>query len=645
MKHFLSRVKKSCKDFFTNKSAFSLVELIVVIAIMAVMAAILSPALLGYVERSRAQKDDSAMGEITNAIQLSLADMNVYDEVLQFAVKDNYSCYADGDTSTNTDANKITTKEPDLWLFNDNARLLDETVYKPAGKMRGATVTFKPNGSAEYILKDGIVNRIGDDSTKKGANAGKVLNDCPELYSRLRSTVGDTIKVSSQTYRNSDYTIFISIGTTGGNQADKQDAIQVYGQYNGTNLPEVAAPIASGSQNINASDDPLTNEDLSNYELTYYNLLTSAVDDVNNNEIGANATVNKDSAVVAVYTDENGLINIVLLKDQSSAAINTYVDMTINLNGKKILFTSNVGISAYTGNLTIVGKQSGSYMRTEENNDNSQQTMVRTIQCNSAATLKIDGGTYEAFAYDNDKPTTIFTIGQTEIHNATVNVQHNSNEYNNITKLSYAVYTKSDLIMTNAEVTARTHFITTDKETVVAGMAIYGTATSNIQLNNCNSTGVAGGVYTSGDLRINGGVYKGFAYAGVTVRGGTDIRIENATMSDGTMPSGYSSISQINGVTTPYDPNRTGLYTYKANGGNMYVNNCNISGTRRPFCIHNTTQNLSLYMSNCTINHDSEEGIIIGVYSNSTLYIGKGNNFTPSDTNKESMCQTTNEEY
>ena len=176
-------------------------------------------------------------------------------------------------------------------------------------------------------------------------------------------------------------------------------------------------------------------------------------------------------------------------------------------------------------------------------------------------------------------------------------------------------------------------------------MAIYGTATSNIQLNNCNSTGVAGGVYTSGDLRINGGVYKGFAYAGVTVRGGTDIRIENATMSDGTMPSGYSSISQINGVTTPYDPNRTGLYTYKANGGNMYVNNCNISGTRRPFCIHNTTQNLSLYMSNCTINHDSEEGIIIGVYSNSTLYIGKGNNFTPSDTNKESMCQTTNEEY
>jgi prepilin-type N-terminal cleavage/methylation domain-containing protein len=248
MKHFLSKVKKSCKRFMTGKSGFSLVELIVVIAIMAVMAAVLVPALLGYVERSRAQKDISAMGEVTNAIQLSLADMDVYDEALQFAVKDNYSCYADGDTSTNTDANKTTTKEPDLWLFNDQARLLDEAVYKPAGKMRGVTVTLKPNGSAEYILKDGIVNKIGDDTTKKGSLAGKTLADCPELYNRLRSTVGDTIKVSSQTYRNSDYTIFVSIGTTGGNQADKQDAIKVYGQYNGTNLAEVAAPVAGAGQ-------------------------------------------------------------------------------------------------------------------------------------------------------------------------------------------------------------------------------------------------------------------------------------------------------------------------------------------------------------------------------------------------------------
>ena len=259
MKRFLSTVKKSCKRFMTGKSGFSLVELIVVIAIMAVMAAVLAPALLGYVERSRTQKDDSAMSEVTNAIQLSLADQDVYDEMLQYTVKGNFSCYADGDTSTNIDTNKLPIKEPDYWLYNDQARLLDETPYKPAGSMRGATVTFKPNGSAEYILKAGIVNQIGDESTKKGTNGGAILEDCPELYNRLRSTVGDTIKVSSQTYRNSTYTIFISMGTTGGNQADKQDAIQVYGQYNGTNLPEVMTATGSATQdkgNASGSEQP-----------------------------------------------------------------------------------------------------------------------------------------------------------------------------------------------------------------------------------------------------------------------------------------------------------------------------------------------------------------------------------------------------
>ncbi len=244
----ISNIKKQFKRFMTGKSGFSLVELIVVIAIMAVMAAVLAPALLGYVERSRAQKDDSALSEVTNAIKLSLADQDVYDELLPYAVKGNFSCYADGDTSTNTDANKTITKAPDYWLFTDEARKLDETAYQPAGSMRGATVTFKPNGSAEYILKAGIVNQIGDESTKKGTNGGAILEDCPELYNRLRSTVGDTIKVSSQTYRNSTYTIFISMGTTGGNQADKQDAIQVYGQYNGTNLPEVMTATGSATQ-------------------------------------------------------------------------------------------------------------------------------------------------------------------------------------------------------------------------------------------------------------------------------------------------------------------------------------------------------------------------------------------------------------
>lgn len=64
-----------------NNKGFSLVELIVVIAIMAVLMAVLAPAMLRYVEKSRVQKDESAVSEAANAAQLALADESVYKKV------------------------------------------------------------------------------------------------------------------------------------------------------------------------------------------------------------------------------------------------------------------------------------------------------------------------------------------------------------------------------------------------------------------------------------------------------------------------------------------------------------------------------------------------------------------------------------
>ena len=60
-----------------NNKGFSLVELIVVIAIMAVLMVVLAPAMLRYVEKSRIQKDESAAAEVRNAVELALADEEV----------------------------------------------------------------------------------------------------------------------------------------------------------------------------------------------------------------------------------------------------------------------------------------------------------------------------------------------------------------------------------------------------------------------------------------------------------------------------------------------------------------------------------------------------------------------------------------
>ena len=237
MKKFISKVKKSCQKFMTGKSGFSLVELIVVIAIMAVMAAVLAPALLGYVERSRAQKDDSATSEMTAAVQLALADFDVYDELLEHSVYDNASCYIDTDNESAHAANKVILKNAygnheEQYMFDDDARLLDEIDYWVAGNMRGLTITFSPDKGSNgdtYNLKDGVINKF------VGRKTG-YLHENPELYNRIRSVIGDTLETTSQTYRNSDYTLFIQLGTTGGAEAIAQDAIKVWGQFSGTNL-------------------------------------------------------------------------------------------------------------------------------------------------------------------------------------------------------------------------------------------------------------------------------------------------------------------------------------------------------------------------------------------------------------------------
>ncbi len=53
-----------------HNDGFSLVELIVVIAIMAVMVGIITPAYLAYVEKTRIQRDESAAGEIFRAAEI-----------------------------------------------------------------------------------------------------------------------------------------------------------------------------------------------------------------------------------------------------------------------------------------------------------------------------------------------------------------------------------------------------------------------------------------------------------------------------------------------------------------------------------------------------------------------------------------------
>lgn len=62
-----------------NKKGFSLVELIVVVAIMGVLVGVLAPSLLRYVEKTRIQKDAAAVAEVSNAVVIAMADEAVFN--------------------------------------------------------------------------------------------------------------------------------------------------------------------------------------------------------------------------------------------------------------------------------------------------------------------------------------------------------------------------------------------------------------------------------------------------------------------------------------------------------------------------------------------------------------------------------------
>ncbi len=64
-----------------KNKGFSLVELIIVIAIMAILAAAIAPALIRYIDKSRRSDDVAAAETLNTAAQAAFSNEDAYDEV------------------------------------------------------------------------------------------------------------------------------------------------------------------------------------------------------------------------------------------------------------------------------------------------------------------------------------------------------------------------------------------------------------------------------------------------------------------------------------------------------------------------------------------------------------------------------------
>ena len=65
-----------------NNKGFSLIELIIAIAILIILTGLLAPQFMKYIEKSREAKDMQAMDTVYSSVQAALANEAAYDEMI-----------------------------------------------------------------------------------------------------------------------------------------------------------------------------------------------------------------------------------------------------------------------------------------------------------------------------------------------------------------------------------------------------------------------------------------------------------------------------------------------------------------------------------------------------------------------------------
>ena len=175
-----------------KNSGFSLVELIVVIAIMAVLVGVLAPAYLKYVEKSRKSTDVSALADIINASSSIAADVQFdLPAKSQFEIKkDGTSLKIEVKAYSAAAALSIDTDATSEWKSVAKC----EDGYKLKSKeFSGYADSTDANKLIGYVMKNGSVNWKAPNSANASTEifAAMVKYSQKDLGSKFTSVTND----------------------------------------------------------------------------------------------------------------------------------------------------------------------------------------------------------------------------------------------------------------------------------------------------------------------------------------------------------------------------------------------------------------------------------------------------------------------
>lgn len=144
-------MKKTQKKL--GNKGFSLVELIVVIAIMAVLVGVLAPTLIKNIEKSRESKDAQNIEQIKSSIEVALQDETAYDQAVptgSAASSNILVTLTSSEASVNSLYSSFKT-EFDGIMSVANTKLTSK-------KYKNATVTFTVNEKGQVNVTESGVN-------------------------------------------------------------------------------------------------------------------------------------------------------------------------------------------------------------------------------------------------------------------------------------------------------------------------------------------------------------------------------------------------------------------------------------------------------------------------------------------------------